>query len=101
MINFFGDFSNYKIGLDTSRRKILGTIEDSSDITFIIAGGNIGDHLIWEGTKHLLVDKKFKTVLIKDVKDLKGHTALITGSGGWCKPFHTVGAYLPIIEKKF
>lgn len=101
MIDFFKDFSNHKIGLETSRKKILDTIEDSSDITFIIAGGNIGDHLIWEGTKHLLAVKKFKTVLIKDVENLKGHTALITGSGGWCKPFHTVGAYLPIIEKNF
>jgi len=93
-----------------SRRKILRATGESTDVTFITGRGNIGDHLIHAGARRLLAGVPYKEVQIwRDRKEgirgldrLGGHTALVTGGGGWCKPFHWLWPEVfPRIEELF
>ncbi|WP_282171259.1 polysaccharide pyruvyl transferase family protein [Cytobacillus firmus] len=95
------DFTTFQVGLDKSRNKILSKIGSSKDLSFIYSWGNIGDHLIWAGTRQLLKGKNYKEVFVTDVEKVEGQTALITGGGGWCKAFHSWPDFLPIIEQRF
>lgn len=113
-----------------SRQKLLHEISGSPDVTFIRVPGNIGDHLIQAGTRQLLAGTFYEEVGIRRLReasvrrpgensirglasirrllyawrlgDVRGHTALITGGGGWCQPFHRVlPLVLPLIERRF
>jgi exopolysaccharide biosynthesis predicted pyruvyltransferase EpsI len=95
------EFSSFNSGLDSSRKKLLSSLNGSSDITFIYAGGNIGDTLIWEGAYNLLNGLTFKKVFSKDLSNMEGDTAVITGCGGWCSAFHTVPSLLKKTEQRF
>jgi exopolysaccharide biosynthesis predicted pyruvyltransferase EpsI len=89
-------------GLEAQREKILGLLTDAPDVTFFRHRGNIGDDLIHAGTRRLLADIPYREVGTWDMQDAHGHTALITGSGGWCVPFHhQLPAALPLIEERF
>lgn len=94
-------FSSFSEGVETSRKKLLTSIEFSPDLTFIIPGGNIGDHLIWAGTRQLLDGKPFTEVSEDEIEKANGHTAIIAGCGGWCKAYHSMPRQLSIIEKNF
>src|SRR5262249_2910413 len=64
--------------------------------------GNIGDDLIHAGIRRLLADLPYREVGTWDLGPAHGHTAVITGSGGWCVPFHhQLPAALPLIEARF
>jgi hypothetical protein len=64
--------------------------------------GNIGDDLIHAGTRQLLADIPYREVGTWDMDNAYGHTALVTGSGGWCIPFHhQLPGALPLIEARF
>ncbi|MDQ0300696.1 exopolysaccharide biosynthesis predicted pyruvyl transferase EpsI [Salibacterium salarium] len=94
-------FSNFQKGIQTSRKRLLTSIASAPDLTFIIPGGNIGDHLIWSGTRQLLDGKQYKEILKDEIDQADGHTAVIAGSGGWCKAYHSMPRQLAIIEKNF
>ncbi|ALS21865.1 MULTISPECIES: polysaccharide pyruvyl transferase family protein [Paenibacillus] len=96
-----GDFSNFEKGLETSRAKLTQALADSQDITFITCGGNIGDYLIWAGTRQLLTQVSYKEITKEGLIKAEGHTALMTGSGGWCKSHGSMPKLLPEIEKRF
>ena len=96
-----GDFNNFRTGLETSRKKIVQEISKSKDITFITCGGNIGDYLIWAGTRQLLKPFKYKEMTKDGLRHAEGHTALITGSGGWCKAHGSMPKLLPEIESRY
>ena len=84
-----------------SRNKLMGAIAGSHDITFLRPPGNMGDHLIHAGTRRLLAGIHYTEFDISQAERVRGHTALIGGSGGWCGPFHDLPAYLPVIEANF
>jgi len=43
-----------------------------------------------------------KEVVIEGLDGIGGHTALVTGGGGWCRPFHGMWpAVLPLVEERF
>jgi exopolysaccharide biosynthesis predicted pyruvyltransferase EpsI len=89
-------------GLEAQRERILGLVAEAPDVTFFRHRGNIGDDLIHAGTRRLLVDIPHREVGTWEVQNVHGHTALITGSGGWCIPFHhQLPAALPLIEERF
>ncbi|MBA9084517.1 exopolysaccharide biosynthesis predicted pyruvyl transferase EpsI [Fontibacillus solani] len=94
-------FSDFRTGLETSRCRILSELTQAEDVTFFTCGGNIGDYLIWAGTRHLLHQFKYKEATHREITDSKGHTALITGSGGWSRAHRTLPMLLPEIEKRF
>lgn len=88
--------------LEIQRKKLLDLIADSPDIAFFRHRGNIGDDLIHAGTRQLLADVAYREIGTWDMQYARGHTALITGSGGWCVPFHhQLPAALPTIEERF
>jgi exopolysaccharide biosynthesis predicted pyruvyltransferase EpsI len=95
------EFSSFNSGLNTSREKLLNALKDSSDITFIYGPGNIGDHLIWEGSYQLLGNLNYKKVFRGDSSKIEGDTAVLTGGGGWCSAFHSMPSYLRMIEQRF
>ena len=89
-------------GLEAQRDRILRLIAGAPSVTFFRHRGNIGDDLIHAGTRHLLADIPYREVGTWDMQDAHGHTALITGSGGWCIPFHhQLPLALPRIEERF
>lgn len=87
--------------IEINRKKLIKLLDGSSDITFIRAWGNIGDQLIYAGTRQLLSNHNYQEAHISELKGLKGHTALISGGGSWCKAFHTMPKFLPIVEELF
>lgn len=97
----FNKFSHLNKGLDASKKKLLSALEGSSDISFIYARGNIGDHLIWEGAFNLLDGLNYKKVYKNSLSKIEGDTAVITGSGGWCDAFHAMPQFLKMAEERF
>jgi GT2 family glycosyltransferase/exopolysaccharide biosynthesis predicted pyruvyltransferase EpsI len=87
--------------LETSRRKLLDSIAGASDITFVRAYGNIGDQLIYAGTRRLLSGIEYKEVSILNLAGIKGELALIAGGGAWCGPYHDMPGHLPLVEERF
>jgi exopolysaccharide biosynthesis predicted pyruvyltransferase EpsI len=87
--------------IESSRDRLLASFRGSPDLVFIRSWGNTGDLLIYAGTRRLLARRNYREVDIRNLKDVSGHTALISGGGAWCKPFHDVAAFLPIIEERF
>jgi|GEM_PF-1000573 len=84
-----------------SKNKLINCISDSTDIYFLSAWGNIGDELIYEGTKTLLSGIQYTEINLRDITNERGHTALVSGSGGWTKHFHRLPTYLPKISQQF
>ncbi|HML13001.1 MAG TPA: polysaccharide pyruvyl transferase family protein [Xanthobacteraceae bacterium] len=95
-------FANTPPGLAAQREKILALLADAPDVAFIRHRGNIGDDLIHAGTRRLLADIPCREFGTWDLQHARGHTAVITGSGGWCVPFHhQLPQALPLIEQRF
>ena len=84
-----------------SRKKLLAIIGDSPDLVFLRAWGNLGDELIYAGTRQLLAGLRYREQSILDLQNLTGHTALFAGSGAWCRPFHAMPPFLPAVEERF
>jgi len=88
--------------VESSRRKLLNAVAGAEDLTFVRSWGNIGDHLIYAGTRQLLAEIPYTEISVRDVERAQGHTALLSGGGAWCQPFHEVlPAALPLIEERF
>jgi GT2 family glycosyltransferase/exopolysaccharide biosynthesis predicted pyruvyltransferase EpsI len=87
--------------VEASRNKLLRAVDGAQDVTFIRGYGNIGDHLIYAGTRRLLAGFSSREVSILGLEGVTGHTALISGGGAWCRPYHDMTQYLPIIESQF
>lgn len=87
---------------DASRRRILQIIGETDDVTFLLLPGNHGDELIRAGTRQLLAPVYYREIPIGRLNSVTGHTALISGSGGWCRAYHGVTLnYLPKVEHRF
>ncbi len=84
-----------------SRETLLRAIGAPKDLTFVRLFGNIGDELIYAGTRALLANHSYREVSVFDLQDVRGHTALLAGSGGWCQTYHKAAEYLPVIEERF
>lgn len=79
-------------------------LKSYNDIYFITGYGNVGDFLIYEGTRALLnkLKVKYKEIHISAAKVHKGELALVCGGGAWCKAFHDyMPSHLSIIESNF
>ncbi|HEY6333424.1 MAG TPA: glycosyltransferase [Blastocatellia bacterium] len=87
--------------VEASRNKLLRAIDTAHDLTFIRGNGNIGDHLIYAGSRRLLSEFTYREVSITNLDGITGHTALISGGGAWCLPYHDMPAFLPDIESRF
>ena len=87
--------------VEASRNKLLRAVDRAKDLTFFRSYGNIGDHLIYAGCRRLLAEFSYREVSILESEGVTGDTALISGGGAWCRPYHDLPQYLPIIESRF
>ena len=87
--------------LEKSRRTILQYIDTAQDIVFFHGWGNIGDKLIYWGIKDLLQDIPYRQLDMRRLGQESGHTAIISGSGGWSKHFNKLPRFLPEIFDRF
>jgi hypothetical protein len=87
--------------LENSRQKLIDAIGQFDDLTLVLPHGNIGDHLIHAGTKQLLAGLTVREISVRDVPDSSGDTALVGGSGGWCRAYHGLPECLPLLETHF
>ena len=87
--------------IEHDRKKILSKFNDSDDIFFLSAWGNLGDELIYRGTKELLSGIDYQEINLHDLGNESGDVALIVGSGGWTKKFYKLPSYLPKVSEQF
>src|SRR5689334_20091382 len=87
--------------LERSRHELLTAVGDSSDLTFLRAWGNIGDELIYAGARQLLSVIPHREISIRNLHLHEGHTAIIVGSGGWCRAYQDMPDYLRQAERRF
>lgn len=90
--------------IKSDEEKFYNLIKDYNEIYFITGYGNVGDFLIYEGTRTLLskLNISYKEIHISHAKVYKGELALICGGGAWCSVFnHYMPQSLPLIEKNF
>jgi exopolysaccharide biosynthesis predicted pyruvyltransferase EpsI len=92
---------SHEEAVETSREVLLRAIGEPEDLTFIRLYGNLGDELIYAGTRQLLARRFYKEVSVRNLSGVSGHTALVAGGGCWCRPYHDVAAHLPLIENNF
>jgi exopolysaccharide biosynthesis predicted pyruvyltransferase EpsI len=93
--------TNHEQAIGESRDALLGAIGEPPDLTFIRLYGNIGDELIYAGTRQLLSRLPYKEVGVRQLAGVSGHTALVTGGGCWCAPYHDAVDHLRAIEATF
>jgi GT2 family glycosyltransferase len=91
--------------VEASRREILAAIGAPPDVTFVRSIGNLGDELIWAGTRRLLAGLPagaFREVGLAEAATASGHTAVLAGGGAWCRPYHeALPKALGTIESRF
>lgn len=87
-----------------SRQEILDAIGSTQDLAFIRPSGtgNLGDELIWAGTRRLLGDRAYREIDVEELPRASGHTALICGGGGFCHSRHELMPHvLAVAEMRF
>jgi GT2 family glycosyltransferase/exopolysaccharide biosynthesis predicted pyruvyltransferase EpsI len=91
------DSANIALGLEgnahhgaveASRSALLAELGDGRDVTFVRGLGNIGDELIWAGTRRLLEGRSYREISVEELPSSSGEIALLAGSGAWCRPYH-------------
>lgn len=90
-----------RAAIEASRAKILASLRDARDVTFVRHSGNIGDDLIYAGARRLLADVDYAEISIFDLGDVGGDVGVLSGGGGWCEAFSHMPEYLPLMEQRF
>src|SRR3984885_6864877 len=92
---------SHEEAVEDSRDVLLRAIGEPEDLTFIRLYGNIGDDLIYAGTRQLLAGRFYSEGSVRNLAGVSGHTAVVAGCGGWCGPYHDMVKLLPAIETRF
>ncbi len=88
--------------LEYSRQEILQAVGDRPDLVLVRTPGNLGDELVWAGTRALLSEHTYREIGVDELPAASGHTVLICGSGGFCHPHHGLMPHvLAIAEMRF
>jgi Glycosyl transferase family 2/Polysaccharide pyruvyl transferase len=88
--------------VEDSRRRLLAAIAGAADLTFVRGVGNLGDELIFAGTRRLLAGLPYREVALDELPRVSGDTALLSGGGAWCQPYHELmPQMLPLAELRF
>lgn len=87
--------------IEQSRRKILAAIGDARDITYVRSFGNIGDRLMYAGTRRLLAEKQYREVSILQLEGVTGELALVASGGAWCHAHSHMTQNFPRVERQF
>jgi GT2 family glycosyltransferase len=85
-----------------SRAALLDEIGDGHDLVFVRGLGSVGDELIWAGTRNLLEEYVYREINLEELSSSSGDTALLAGSGAWCRSYHEwMPRALAIAELRF
>jgi exopolysaccharide biosynthesis predicted pyruvyltransferase EpsI len=85
-----------------SRALILDAIGPAPRMVFVRGVGNVGDELIWAGTRDLLRGHVYREIAIDDIVREGGDLALITGGGAWSRAYNEyMPELLAIAEERF
>ena len=88
--------------LARSRDALLSSLGDSADVTFVRSAGNLGDELIWAGTRRLLSGRASREVGLSEALGCRGEVAVLAGGGAWCAPYHELlPSVLGSLEERF
>jgi hypothetical protein len=92
--------------LDASRRAILQALTQTpagvGGLTLVRGLGNLGDQLIAAGARRLLAGLPYTEMSIDEASRSRGETAVLMGSGAWCKTFHEImPATLRLLEERY
>jgi GT2 family glycosyltransferase/exopolysaccharide biosynthesis predicted pyruvyltransferase EpsI len=74
--------------LAASRALLLDELGAGDDLTFVRGLGNLGDQLIWAGTRALLDSRAYREIGLGELASSEGDTVLLAGSGAWSRPYH-------------
>lgn len=88
----FSDGNSAAYSPAASRSALLDAIGSAPELTFVRPHGNVGDELIWHGTRELLSGHIYREVGIDDLCSARGELAVIGGGGAWSRRFN---AYMP------
>ena len=90
------------VELAATAELLRDAVGDTTDVTVVRSWGNRGDDLIYAGIRRLLRDYPYRECDIRRLDQTQaGKTAIVTGGGSWCKPFHAIPEMLPAIEARF
>lgn len=85
-----------------SRETLLDEIGEAPDLTFVRGYGNIGDELIFAGTRELLSGHVYREIEVEQLPASSGGTAVLTGSGAFSREYHEfMPELLAIAELRF
>ena len=89
--------------LDQDAAQLLAALGDFSDLTFVRSWGNLGDDLIYAGLRRLLRHLPYREFSLHGKLDKipYGDTAIVSGGGAWCRPYHAIANVFTEIEKHF
>lgn len=88
--------------VEASRRALLEEIGAAPHLTFVRGPGNLGDELIWAGTRALLDGHVYHEIGIDELGRSEGELALIAGGGAWSRRYHEyMPAALAVAEQRF
>jgi GT2 family glycosyltransferase len=97
--------AGFLAALEASRRRLLEAVGDAADLTFVRGVGNLGDELIYAGTRRLLdglPGRSWREIALDQLPVARGHTALLAGGGAWCRTYHDLmPQMLPQAELRF
>lgn len=85
-----------------SSKLLLDEVGPSPDLTLIRTEGNLGDELIWAGTRQLLRDRVHREIGLEEVSANSGDVAIVIGSGAWGRVYNQfMPELLAIAEMRF
>lgn len=87
--------------LADSREALLGDFQTDEPIVLFRTFGNVGDRLIHAGARQLLKETPYIEEDMWMASERSGHVAIVCGSGGWCRPYHSMPMYVREIERNF
>jgi GT2 family glycosyltransferase len=88
--------------VERSRREILDAIGEPPDLVFVRGSEGLGAELIRAGTRELLRDRAFREIDVEELPSASGHTGLVCGGGGFCRPSHELMPHvLAVAEMRF
>jgi GT2 family glycosyltransferase len=94
--------AGFLAALEASRRRLLEAVGDAADLTFVRGAGNLGDELIYAGTRRVLEGLPWREIGLDELPMAHGHTALLAGGGAWCRSYHELmPQVLPQAELRF
>ena len=92
----------HPISIGHSRDSLLEEIGPAPELTLVRGLGNRGDDLILAGTRRLLAGHVYREIGIDELEAAEGDTALLLGSGAWCRPYHErMPTALGVVESRF